>query len=226
MALPEKLKLAKDAGRAEIFFSLARVKDSGRILLGASDGKIYDIDLLAEKPEFKSWDSHQSYVTGVVLALLSAFSTGATLQFTHAWYGFQIIAVYGFFSMCAFGAIYYIVPRVAGCEWLSVRLIRNHFWFSVYGIGTIVVMSLVAGLQQGGDLNSPEMWDQDFMQLTLNARGYMVARAVAWALITWSNLWFLIHLMLMVAGLGRRSSAPTLLEREHGDITLPHGANA
>jgi WD40 repeat protein len=68
MALPEKLKLAKDVGRAEIFFSLARVKDSGRLLLGASDGKIYDIDLLAEKPEFKSWDAHQSYVTGVVLA--------------------------------------------------------------------------------------------------------------------------------------------------------------
>lgn len=72
MALPEKLKLAKDMGRSEIFFSLARVKDSGRLLLGASDGKIYDIDLLAEKPEFKSWDSHQSYVTGVVL-------TGETL---------------------------------------------------------------------------------------------------------------------------------------------------
>jgi cytochrome c oxidase cbb3-type subunit 1 len=165
-------------------------------------------------------------VTGAVLAIMSAFATGAVLQFTQAWYGFQIIAVYGFFSMCAFGAIYYIVPRVAGCEWLSVRLIRNHFWFSVYGIGTIVVMSLVAGMQQGGDLNAPSMWDQDFMQLTLNARGYVVARVVAWALITWSNVWFLIHLMLMVAGLGRRSSAPTLLEREHGDINLPHGANA
>lgn len=164
-------------------------------------------------------------VSGAVLALISAFSTGATLQFTHAWYGFQIIAIYGFFSMCAFGAIYYIVPRVAGCEWLSVRLIRNHFWFSVYGIGTIVVMSLVAGIQHGGDLNSSEMWDQDFMAVIWNAQGYMVARAVAWLLITWSNIWFLIHLMLMVAGLGRRSSAPTLLEREHGD-PLPHGANA
>jgi cytochrome c oxidase cbb3-type subunit 1 len=164
-------------------------------------------------------------VSGAFLALISSFWTGATLQFTHAWYGFQIVSVYGFFSMSIFGAIYYIVPRVAGCEWLSVRLIRNHFWFSVYGIGVIVVTSLVAGIQQGGDLNHPEMWDQDFMQLTWNARGYMLARAVAWLLITWSNVWFLIHLMLMVAGLGRRSSTPTLLEHEHGD-TLPHGANA
>lgn len=68
MALPEKIKLAKDAGRSEIFLSLARVKDSGRLFLGASDGKVYDIDLLAEKPEFKSWEGHASYVTGLALS--------------------------------------------------------------------------------------------------------------------------------------------------------------
>lgn len=165
-------------------------------------------------------------VSGIMLALISSFSTGATLQFTSAWYGFQITAVYGFFSMCVFGAIYYIVPRLTGCEWLSVRLIRNHFWFSTYGIATVVVTSLVSGIQQGGDLNAPEMWDQDFMQLVLNVRPYVISRAIAWALITWSNIWFLIHLMLMVAGLGRRSSAPTLLHSEHGEADLPHGAHA
>ena len=68
MPLPEKCKLAKDAGRSEIFLSLARVKDSGRLFLGASDGKVYDIDLLVEKPEFKSWEGHASYVTGLALA--------------------------------------------------------------------------------------------------------------------------------------------------------------
>lgn len=165
-------------------------------------------------------------VSGGILALLSNFSTGATLQFTQAWYGFQIVAIYGFFSMTIFGAIYYIVPRLTGCEWLSVRLIRNHFWFSVYGIGAIVVTSLVAGAQQGGDLNSPEMWDQDFMQLALNLRPYIIARAIAWVLITWSNVWFLIHLVLMVAGLGRRSSSPTLLEHDHEEALPSHAAHA
>lgn len=166
-------------------------------------------------------------VSGGILALISNFSTGSVLQFTNAWYGFQIVAVYGFFSMCIFGAIYYIVPRLSGCEWLSVRLIRNHFWFSVYGIGIVVVTSLVAGIQTGGDLNHPEYWDQDFMQVALNVRPYLVARALAWGMITWSNVWFLIHLMLMVAGLGRRSSTPTLLhhEHEHEDV-LSHGATA
>ena len=167
-------------------------------------------------------------VSGAILALLSNFWSGLNLQFSHAWYGYQVTAVYGFFSMTAFGAIYYIVPRLAGCEWLSVRLIRNHFWFSVYGIGTIVVTSLLAGMQQNADINAPERWDQSWMSVVMNARPYLVARAIAWALITWSNVWFLIHLGLMVAGLGRRSAAPTLLPSHHDepDSALPHGANA
>ena len=160
-------------------------------------------------------------VSGFVLALNSAFWTGSALQFTQSWYSFQVVSVYGFFSMCVFGAIYYIVPRLSGCEWLSVRLIRNHFWFSVYGVGTIVIMSLVAGWQQGADLNNPEHWDQNFMNHVVNSRAYVVSRAVAWALISFSNLMFLLHLLLMVAGLGRRSSAPTLLHREHDEHALP-----
>lgn len=168
-------------------------------------------------------------VAALIFALLSFTPTGALMQFTHAWYGFQIVAIYGFFSMVIFGAIYYIVPRLAGCEWLSVRLIRNHFWFSVYGIGTIVVVSIVCGLQQGSDINDPEKWNLAFSNVVGNTHGYVVARAVAWALITWSNIWFLIHLMLMVAGLGRRSSAPTLLpDYDHEDPmqNLTHPANA
>jgi cytochrome c oxidase cbb3-type subunit I len=165
-------------------------------------------------------------VTGAILALLSNQGTGANLQFTEAHYGFHIVAIYGFFSMCIFGAIYYIVPRIAGCEWLSVRLIRNHFWFSTYGIGVIVVTSLVAGLQQGGDMNGVAMWDQDFAQLSRNAYPYYVGRAIAWVFISWSNIWFLIHLLLMVVGLGRRSSAPTLLHHEHTADTLPHATHA
>ena len=167
-------------------------------------------------------------VSGLILAAISAFWSGSTLQFTHAWYGYQIVAVYGFFSMCVFGAIYYIVPRLAGCEWLSVRLIRNHFWFSVYGIATIVVTSFVGGVQHGSGMNDPANWDSNFWGAVMNSHGYIVARAVAWVMILWSNFWFLIHLMLMVAGLGRRSSAPTLLthDHEHEELPLTEGAKA
>ncbi len=167
-------------------------------------------------------------MSGLVLALISSSWTGTNLQFTHAWYGYQIVSVYGFFSMSAFGAIYYIVPRLAGCEWLSVRLIQNHFWFSVYGIATIVIFSLVGGLEQGSTLNDPSKWEAGFFGAVVGSRLYIAARLLSWALILWSNVWFLIHLLLMVAGLGRRSSTPTLLHHDDHDTELPltEGAQA
>ena len=68
MPLPATIKLLKDHGRQEIFLSLARMPSSSRLFLGASDGKVYDVDLLAEKPEWRAYEGHSSYVTGVALA--------------------------------------------------------------------------------------------------------------------------------------------------------------
>jgi cytochrome c oxidase cbb3-type subunit 1 len=159
-------------------------------------------------------------------ALIGNFWTGTSLQFTHAEYGYQIIGVYGFFSMTLFGAIYYITPRLAGCEWLSARLIRNHFWFSVYGIAALAVCMVAGGLAQGQSLNSPGNWDQSMVGSIINARGFLIGRALAWAFILWSNFWFFTHLVFMVLGLGRRSVAPTLLHRDHHEEPVAASAPA
>lgn len=150
-------------------------------------------------------------------AVLGTFWSGALMQFTHAEYGYNVLAVYGFFSMTMFGAIYYIVPRLSGCEWLSARLIRNHFWFSVYGISALIVCMLIGGLAQGASANAAGNWDASFYGPVENSQGFLIGRTVAWAFILWSNGWFFLHLVLMVLGLGRRSVAPTLLvhEEEH-----------
>ncbi|MFN0017503.1 MAG: WD40 repeat domain-containing protein [Pirellulaceae bacterium] len=68
MAIPTTFKLLKDHSRQEIFFDFARLPSSNRLFLGASDGKVYDVDVLAEKPEWKTLEGHSSYVTGVALA--------------------------------------------------------------------------------------------------------------------------------------------------------------
>ena len=65
---PAKLKLLRETGRREILFSIAQVPGSSRVLVGASDGKIYDFDVLAEKPEFKELAGHESYVTGLIVS--------------------------------------------------------------------------------------------------------------------------------------------------------------
>lgn len=68
MPIPEKLNLAKEHSREEILLSLARVPGSSRLFAGTSNGKILEVDPLAEKPEFKPHDGHSSYVTGLALA--------------------------------------------------------------------------------------------------------------------------------------------------------------
>ena len=67
--MPEiTLKLGKELGRQEIFLSLARLPGTSRLFCGASDGKVYDVDPLAEKPEFKAFEGHGPFVSGVAIA--------------------------------------------------------------------------------------------------------------------------------------------------------------
>ena len=73
---PDKLKVVKTISRPEIVLSMARVPNSGRLIFGASDGNVYDLDLASSKAEVKELGKHQSYVTGVTLAGTMAISGG------------------------------------------------------------------------------------------------------------------------------------------------------
>ena len=57
--------------------------------------------------------------------------------------------LYAFFSMVIFGAIYYILPRLVGCEWLSSSMITLHFYGSAYGGGMMICMLIFGGLASG-----------------------------------------------------------------------------
>ena len=154
-----------------------------------------------------------------IYAVLSAFSStysfGRDLQFSHFLVGLDTLAIYGFFSMTVFGAIYFIVPRVTGAEWPSGKRIRSHFWFSTYGIITLIVTMLVGGIAQGGNL---AQWNQDFSTSFVNSAAYVVGRALAWAMISFSNVFFLYQLTLMFIGRGRKSEGPTLIHAQAGEV--------
>jgi cytochrome c oxidase cbb3-type subunit 1 len=163
-------------------------------------------------------------ITGLMVLAAAAVLLnlpGSTLrltQFTLSGYGFDILAIYGFFTLILFGATYFIVPRVTLREWLSRRLIKVHFYFSVYGIITVAIVALFGGLQQG---MGQEQWQQPWLAVADYARPYAVATTFAWCLILFSNIFFFIHLLLMWLRLGRRSTHPTLLFSRHG--SSPHG---
>ena len=144
---------------------------------------------------------------GVLTSVSSYFSFSKVLQFSHFVIGLDTLAVYGVFSMMIFGAIYYIVPRITGCEWPSASLIRSHFWFSTYGIGTVVITMLVGGFAQAGQMNQ---WDASFILSVEVGNGWVVGRTIAWGLIAFSNLGFFYQLALMFIGRGRRTEGATL----------------
>lgn len=153
---------------------------------------------------------------GVLLNLPG--STLRLTQFSLSGYGYEILAIYGFFTFVMFGATYFIVPRITRREWLSRRLIKMHFLFSVYGIITVALVALFGGLQQG---MGQEDWTQPWAGAASRAYPYAVAITISWCLILFSNIFFFIHLLFMWIGLGRRSTHPTLLIHGHG--SSPHG---
>lgn len=161
----------------------------------------------------------------IVLAVACVFinlpdSTLKITQFTLAGYGFDILALYGCFTLILFGATYFIVPRVTRREWLSRRLIKMHFLFSVYGVIFVAVIALFGGLLQG---QGQQAWQEEWKNISKWATPYAWTITISWGLILVSNIFFFLHLTCMWLRLGRRSSHPTLLVADHAGHESPHG---
>ncbi|MGJ8677560.1 MAG: cbb3-type cytochrome c oxidase subunit I [Akkermansiaceae bacterium] len=142
-------------------------------------------------------------------------------QFSSANYGFDVLALYGFFTMSMFGAIYFIVPRITRREWISSKLIRTHFWFSIYGVLFIFLFcTVLGGFQQGAAQRDHLQPWESALRSTLP---FSIGMTLAWCFVLYANVFFFIHLALMWLRLGRRSSHPTLLKHAH-HAKGPHGS--
>ncbi|MGK0187988.1 MAG: cytochrome c oxidase cbb3-type subunit 1 [Verrucomicrobiales bacterium] len=161
-------------------------------------------------------------MTCLVGAFLSFY--GNKTSFTIAEDGFNMIALYFFFSMMMFGAIYFILPRIVGCEWLSRRMIQMHFWPSAYGAIGLGVWLVAGGIWQGVSLDS---WDSSTISAAGTSSAFLIGKSFIWIFfISLSNLVFIFHFLMMLFRLGRRTHEPTLLGHpgQHGgQQTLAEG---
>jgi len=121
-------------------------------------------------------------------------STLPLTRFSLAGYGFDMLALYGFFSLVMFGATYAIVPRVTGRAWQSPKLIEMHFLFSVYGLLTVMLVTLIGGFVLG---MHQEDWKLPWSGVTASANPLAAATTFAWCLILFSNIFFVAHLAVM-----------------------------
>jgi cytochrome c oxidase cbb3-type subunit 1 len=151
-----------------------------------------------------------AWTVACVLSSLSSLRVVDRItHFTNFGMGLTHLIVYGCFTMVMFGSMYYIVPRLTGCEWLSAILIRLHFWGAAYGMGTVIVMMLVAGLVQGASTNNPE---EPFKTVIDLYSLYMPARLIGMVMLLFAHAGFALHFLAMLLRLGRPSGEPTLFE--------------
>jgi cytochrome c oxidase cbb3-type subunit 1 len=93
---------------------------------------------------------------GVSEQILSIRGANEYLRFTLFREANFFLWLYGFFSFLAFGAIYYIVPRLLNFGWRSSMLIRVHYYACVYGIGLLITMLAFGGIMQGLTLENTD----------------------------------------------------------------------
>jgi cytochrome c oxidase cbb3-type subunit 1 len=146
-------------------------------------------------------------IASVVGLFASLRSVDKILHFTQFQNAQLHLVTYAFYSMVIFGAIYYILPRLVGCEWLSSSMISLHFWGAAYGGGLLVVVLILSGLSAGTTMNDPEA---SFLQSVQISSFFLPGRILALIMIGAGHLIFGLHFLLMLLRIGQPGGEPTL----------------
>lgn len=148
------------------------------------------------------------FLIGSVLGLLGSLrSFDRVLHFTQFSTALTHFTLFLFFSMVIYGAIYYILPRLVGCEWLSSSMITLHFYGAAYGGGMMVAMLLLGGVASGLSFVDP---NATFAQIIQIGQVYLPGRSLAWVLFSMGNLVFALHFALMLLRIGQPGGQATL----------------
>ena len=126
---------------------------------------------------------------------------------------------YGFVAMTMFGAIYYIVPRLADAKcrapdalWKG-SLAKLHFWLMLSGVAIGYVALLAAGVWQGVELNDPANSFAAVMKGTMMA---LRMSTLGPLLLTLGVIAFLLNFALLMKGCCERCRREGLAGREMG----------
>jgi cytochrome c oxidase cbb3-type subunit 1 len=163
-----------------------------------------------------------AYVVGsALMALVSLRSISYTTQFSVFAVGHFNLMFYAFFTMILFGAMYFIMPRLVGCEWISSRLIRWHFLISAYGVGILVFFWMIGGFLQGAAMNSAATHHLTGYRNAIDALELVIwLQVVPVLILALGQFIFLFHISLMLLRLGRVTGGPTLLGSKEGQEEL------
>jgi cytochrome c oxidase cbb3-type subunit 1 len=132
-------------------------------------------------------------IAGLIEQLLSVRGADDVLRFTMFREANQFIWLFGFFSFIAFGAIYYILPRLLDFGWRSALLIKAHYYASLYGILLVIAMLGFGGVMQGLTLESPDA-QVSIMTASQLDFSFYIATTLCIGLVSIGNGIFAFHL--------------------------------
>lgn len=136
-------------------------------------------------------------LAGACTALGALRSVAETVQFTYAMQAVSQLELYACFSLAAFGAIYFLLPRLVRREWPSAALVSAHLWSSVAGVGLSVLCLLLAGWLQGQAINDPEAYP-NYVDVVARTIPYLVGHSLATVLLAIGHIAFAVNLGLML----------------------------
>jgi cytochrome c oxidase cbb3-type subunit 1 len=112
--------------------------------------------------------------------------------------------IFGFFAMTMIGAIYYIIPRVAGIDWPCHNSVRRHYWLAAIGTILFALPLAIGGVLQGIKLNS----GTDFLKVTHDTLMFLRVSTLGEVLILIGNLLLLLNLLGLWARYSKTRVAP------------------
>ncbi len=132
-----------------------------------------------------------AYLLGGLADAVTAMRTVAQFtQFTWIPQAQSQLALNGAFSMIAFGAIYFLMPRLKLSPWPSTALIRTHYVAALLGTIGLVAALATAGYVQGTDLANASV---SFADIAAHTRPWLLAAAAAQALLLVGNLFLALN---------------------------------
>jgi cytochrome c oxidase cbb3-type subunit I len=124
-------------------------------------------------------------LAGIWNAVGSFRSINRVFQFTWAEPARIYLVLIGFVSLVCFGAIYYILPRLVGRDWVYTKVIQFHFWVTIVGLGFVAFNLTIAGVLQGLGLMDAKV---PFAAILDLIRPFLLGQVLAVAIIAVSTL--------------------------------------
>lgn len=141
-------------------------------------------------------------VSGLLAALTSLETVSLVTNFTWVLPAQTQLALFGFFAMTMFGAIYYIVPRLMGVE-MCPKFAGAHFWVAALGVAFYVVTLILGGVMQGESMN---LHATGFLDVMLGTLTFLRVSTLGELLLAIGNFLLLLNVVGVLYRVGRSAA--------------------